>query len=52
MEDIAFDDIARLKSKISDTFGGWSDPSCGLNAACPVIVEGDVSLTATFDPSP
>ena len=26
MEDIAFDDIARLKAKISDTFGGWSDP--------------------------
>ena len=26
MEDIAFDDIARLKGKISDTFGGWSDP--------------------------
>ncbi len=26
MEDIPFDDIARLKSKISDTFGDWSDP--------------------------
>ena len=26
MEDIGFDDIAKLKSKISDTFGGWSDP--------------------------
>src|SRR5262249_4998082 len=26
VEDIAFDDIARLKSKISDAFGGWSDP--------------------------
>ena len=26
MEDIRFDDIAALKSKISDTFGDWSDP--------------------------
>ena len=26
MEEIAFDDIARLKTKISDTFGGWSEP--------------------------
>ncbi len=26
MEDIQFDDIERLKGKISDTFGDWSDP--------------------------
>ena len=26
MEEIPFDDLVRLKSKISDTFGGWSDP--------------------------
>ena len=26
MEEIRFDDIAALKSKISDTFGDWSDP--------------------------
>lgn len=26
MEDIAFDDIDRLKSKISETFGEWSEP--------------------------
>jgi acyl dehydratase len=25
-EEIRFDDIARLKSKISDSFGPWSDP--------------------------
>jgi acyl dehydratase len=26
VEEIPFDDLVRLKSKISDTFGGWSDP--------------------------
>ena len=26
MEDIRFDDIAALKSRISDTFGEWSEP--------------------------
>src|SRR5262249_17653123 len=26
VEEISFDDIARIKSKISDTFGDWSDP--------------------------
>ena len=26
MEDIRFDDIDRLKSKISDQFSGWSEP--------------------------
>jgi acyl dehydratase len=26
MEEIRFDDIAKLKTKISDTHGGWSEP--------------------------
>lgn len=26
MEEIAFDDLAQLKTKISDTFGEWSEP--------------------------
>src|SRR5499426_3407049 len=26
VEDIRFDDIAKLKTKISDQFGGWSEP--------------------------
>jgi hypothetical protein len=30
-------------------FSGWSDPSCGMNTTCVVTVEGDVSLTATFN---
>jgi hypothetical protein len=33
-------------------FSGWSDASCGANPTCVVSVESDVSLTATFDPSP
>jgi hypothetical protein len=33
-------------------FSGWSDPSCGTNASCPLILESDVSLTATFDLGP
>ena len=33
-------------------FAGWSDPACGANSICEVTVEDDVSLTATFDPSP
>jgi hypothetical protein len=33
-------------------FSGWSDPSCGTNASCPVILESDVSLTATFETGP
>ena len=30
------------------TFLGWSDPTCGTNASCAVIIEEDESLTATF----
>ncbi|TMB21240.1 MAG: MaoC family dehydratase, partial [Deltaproteobacteria bacterium] len=26
VEDIRFDDIERLKGKVSDTFGAWSEP--------------------------
>ena len=26
MEEIRFDDIEKLKGKISDAFGGWSEP--------------------------
>ncbi len=26
MEEIRFDDIEKLKGKVSDTFGGWSEP--------------------------
>ena len=33
-------------------FSGWSDPSCGSTPTCAIDVESDVSLTATFDPSP
>jgi len=27
VEDIRFDDIEKLKSKVSDAFGGWSEPT-------------------------
>jgi Divergent InlB B-repeat domain len=32
------------------SFTGWSDASCGANPTCPITVEADVSLTATFGP--
>lgn len=32
------------------TFVTWSDPACGANPTCPIDVEDDVSVTATFGP--
>ena len=31
------------------SFGGWSDPTCGLTPTCDVTVGGDVSVSATFN---
>lgn len=39
-------------AEAGSVFVGWSDPACGANPTCEVTVEDDVSLTATFDPSP
>jgi Divergent InlB B-repeat domain len=37
----------------SSVLSSWSDPSCGTNTTCAIDdLEGDVSLTATFNPFP
>jgi hypothetical protein len=36
--------------ELGSTFVTWSDPACGANPTCPIDVEADVSLTATFGP--
>jgi len=41
-------DYTTVCTAILMTIAG-SDPSCGTNASCPVILESDVSLTATFE---
>jgi len=30
-------------------FKGWSDPTCGTDLSCAVIIDADESMTATFD---